>query len=94
MEKSIWRIIRRFSSHHKAHAADLDLDGKKRTIVELRDDLVQKALAGSLEGSVFLLSPLSPLAYARTAMRIFQKLSMRLTKEESEEKKEEGCGCS
>ena len=91
VEKSIWRIIRRFSSHHKAHAADLDLDGKKRTIVELRDDLVQKALAGSLEGSVFLLSP---LAYARTAMRIFQKLSMRLTKEESEEKKEEGCGCS
>ena len=90
VEKSIWRIIRRFSSHHKAHAADLDLGGKK-TIVELRDALVHKALTGSLEGSVFLLSP---LAYARTAMRIFQKLSMRLTGEESEDKKEEGYGCS
>ena len=88
VEKSIWRIIRRFSSHHKAHAADLDLGGKKRP---LSNALVHKALAGSLEGSVFLLSP---LAYARTAMRIFQKLSMRLTEEESEEKKEKGYGCS
>ena len=44
---------------------------EKKTIVELRDALVHKALAGSLEGSVFLLSP---LAYARTVMRIFQKL--------------------